>query len=55
MHNAGFSSDRRMQSAFLENFQHRDVLWQDFGDQFLEPDCTAIVISKLVCVADQFR
>ncbi len=37
MHNAGFSSRGRMQSAFLENFQHRSVLRQDLGDQFLEP------------------
>ena len=37
MHNAGFRSDGRMQSALLENFQHRSVLRQHFGDEFLEP------------------
>jgi hypothetical protein len=37
MHNVGFSSRSRVQSAFLENFHHRSVLRQDFGDQFLEP------------------
>src|SRR3981081_2257850 len=40
MHNAGLSSDSRMQSAFLEDFQHRSVLRQDLGDQFLEPGIT---------------
>jgi hypothetical protein len=37
MHNAGFSSDSRMQSALLENFQHRSVFRQDLGDECLEP------------------
>lgn len=37
MHNVGLSSRCRVQSAFLENFQHCSVLRQDFGDEFLEP------------------
>lgn len=37
MHNVGLSSRRRVQSAFLENFQHCSVLRQDFGDELLEP------------------
>src|SRR5258706_3090806 len=40
MHSASFPSYSRMQSAFPENVQHRGVLRQTFGDQFLEPGIT---------------
>src|SRR6516165_5484370 len=37
VHDLGLALRAKRQSAFLEHFQHRHVVRQDFSDQFLEP------------------
>jgi hypothetical protein len=36
MHDLGLALDAKRESAPLEYFEHRDVIRQDFSDQFLE-------------------
>ena len=36
VHDLALALDAKRESAFLEHFQHRAIIWQDFGDQFLE-------------------
>jgi hypothetical protein len=36
MDDLGLAFDAKRQSALLEDFQHRHVIWQDLSDQFLE-------------------
>ena len=38
MHDLGLALDAKGQSTLLEHFQHRHVVRQDLGDQFLESD-----------------
>ena len=39
MHDSGLSLRVKAEPTFLEYFQHRDIVRQDLGDQFLEPGC----------------
>lgn len=36
VHDLALALDAKRESAFLEHFQHRAIIWQDFSDQFLE-------------------
>jgi len=40
MHDLGLALRARPESTGLEQLQHWCVLWQDLGDQRLEPGCT---------------
>ena len=39
MHDAPLPADRHCEAAPLEHLQHRHILGQDFGDEFLERGC----------------